>query len=329
NRKAYEAYLKGRYSWNKLTPDGQRQALEYYEEAIREDPDYALAYVGVAECHLGRENYPKGVAAAEKALQIDQGLGEAYATLAYIDFLHEWDWLGAEEKFERAITLSPNNASGRVWHAIYLTARARHEEALAEIKRAQELDPVSHLVSVNVGVRFYYARQYDRAIKEFRKTLELYPDSDEALHNLGHVYLQTGKYEEAIAALQKAENLEGGNAHNRALLAEAYVGAGRRQNARTLLNELLRSAKQGKAHSRDIAGIYLALGEKEQALTWLDKAFEARDPYLRYVKVDPRLDPLRSDPRFQDLLRRMNFPDHAIARELRPTQQAALTHPTK
>lgn len=313
---AYEAYLKGRYHWNKRTEVGYRKSLDYFQLAIEKDPSYALAYAGMADAYnlLGRysvapkEGFPLAKTAAKKALEIDETLAEAHTSLAFAQQRYDWDWSGAEKEFKRAIELNPGYATGHHWYALYFSPLGRHEEAIAEIERARELDPLSLIINTNVAWVYWLARQYDRAIGQFRKTVEMDPSFGLAHERLGLAYEQKGMYEEATAAFRKAMALLGDNTEVVAALGHALGVAGRRDDAQKVLVELQRLSTRKYVSSYDVAVVYLGLGDKGQALTWLEKACQERAGGLLYAKVDPRLDPLRSDPRFQDLLRRMNFP---------------------
>jgi serine/threonine-protein kinase len=314
----HEAYLKGRYHWNQRTEDGMKRALEYFQQAINDDPEYAPAYVGLADSFNmialysyapPIEVYPKAKAAALKALEIDDTIAEAHTSLAWAQTF-EWDWLAAEGEFQRAIELNPSYAFGHQWYAGgYLAAAGRLDEAIAEFKRARELDPLSLIIGAAGGWVFYLDRQYDQAVEQFQKTLELDPNFWLTNWWLGPVYEQQGLFEEAIAAFRQAVANSGGSPITMASLGHAYAMAGRRDEAMKILGELNRLSKQRYVSSYRVAEIYVGLGDNDLALEWLQKAFEEHARFLVYLKVEPRLDPLRPDPRFQDLVRRMNFPE--------------------
>ncbi len=315
---AYEAYLKGRYHWNKRTPEGIKTAIEYFQQSIEKDPNYALAYAGLADCYVvnvnpspPREKMPKAKAAATKALQLDDTLAEAHTSLASVLTKYDWDWPGAEKEFKRAIELNPRYAEAHEWYgAWYLVPMGRLQEAIAEEKRAQELDPVSLIINFELGIVLYYAREYDQAIEQFRKTLELNPNFRHAQTYLAAAYGQKGMYEQAVAGLQKSLTLPGGTAWPPTMseLGYAYGVSGRKDEARKVLNEMKQLAQQRYVSAHDVALIYMGLGEKDLAFTWLEKAYEERSFLLPNIKAEPRLDSLRSDPRFQDLLRRIGLP---------------------
>ena len=244
-----------------------------------------------------------------KAVELDDTLAEAHTSLAITKEL--WDWLGEERRLQRAIELNPNYATAHHWYSVHLAARGRHEQALVEAKKALELDPVSLTINLIVGARFYYMRRYDQAIEQYLRTIELDPSYFNTYRWLGWVYAQKGMYEEAIAAHQKAATHSGNHPSRVAELGHTYAVAGRRSEALKILGELLELSKQKYVQPERIAVIYIGLGEKDQAFEWLEKAFEEGGlGRLPFLKVAPEYDPLRDDPRFQDLLRRMNFPEN-------------------
>lgn len=311
---AYEAYLMGRYFWNKRTVEGFRKAIQHFEEAIRQDPDYAPAYAGLADsqAYLGLWAMPGGEAiqraraAVEKALQIDDTLAEAHTSQAMIAMAFEWDWEKAEREFRRALELNPSYATAHHWYGYYFMALGRFDEAAAELERAQELDPLSLIINANLGFRFYWARQYDQAIQHLQKTLEVDPNFPLVHSYLGLVYVQKGMYEEALAAVQRAHTLSGSR-HTGGPLGYTYGVMGRRQEAQAQLKALLEASEQEFVPPYYIALVYVGLGEADHAFQWLEQAYKDRSGYLFELKVDPMFDPLRSDPRFQDLLRRIRL----------------------
>lgn len=316
NTEAYQLYLKGRYFWNKRTEDGYKRAIEYFEEAIEKDQGYAQAYAGLADSYalLGSmgnavlprsEAMPRARVAAEKALLIDETLAEAHASLAFVRMHYEWDWPGAEREFKRAIELNPSYATAHHWYAYYLMARGRTDESLAEIKRAQEIDPLSLIINTDVGEMYFFARQYDRAIEQCQKTRELDPNFDLAVRLLGWAYLQKGMHQEAITELQRAVHLSEGRRDSTALLGYAYAVVGRRDEAKKILSELKEMEKVSYVAPFEISLVYTGLNEKDQAFTWLEKAYDDRSGSLILLNADPASDGLRSDPRFADLVRRV------------------------
>ncbi|MDA2914099.1 tetratricopeptide repeat protein, partial [Acidobacteriia bacterium AH_259_A11_L15] len=313
---AYQLYLKGRYQWNKRSPEGFQQAESFFRQALDKDPTYALAYAGLADTYAVQpswglmapdEAFPKAKAAARRALQMDENLAEAYATLGLALREYDWDWAGAEQAFRRSLELNPNYATAHHWYAWALSDLGRHEEAIAEIKRAQELDPLSVIISRNVAAILWHARRYDEAIEKAEKALQLDPDFAATHAILGSAYLEKEMYEQAIAELEKGKAL-GGNRPS-ASLAYAYARAGKRTEALRELEGLLELAKREYTYSAGIAFVYGALGEKDRAFEWLERAYRERGYFMVALKVEPRFDSLRDDPRFQDLLRRVGLPE--------------------
>jgi len=316
NTEAYHLYLKGRYYWNRRTEESLKRAVEYFQQAIDKDPAYALAYAGLADCYavynsyqveLPRESGPKAKAAAEKALEIDNTLAEAHASLGMTLMGYAWDWAGAEREFQRAIELDPNYATAHHWYAILLSATGRSEQAIVSLKRAQELDPLSLIISADVGLQLHFARRYDEAIEQVRKALEMDPNFAAGHRPLGMAYEQKAMYQEAIAEFQKALAVSRGNPFALGSLGHAYAVSGNREQARQTLSDLRELSKRRYVSPFDSAVIYAGLGDKERALEWLEKAFDDRSLEMIFLKVDPRFDSLHADPRFAGLLRRMGL----------------------
>jgi len=317
---AYQLYLKGRYYWSKRTEDGAMKAIEYFNEAIKKDPNYALAYTGLADayCSLGfsfdvgslppREAMPKAKEAALKALELDNTLSEAHTSLAMINLLFDWDWAGAEREFKRAIELDPNNANAHHWYSHYLLPMGRTEESLAESKRALENGPLDLILNVHLGWHYLYTRQYKLAAEQFNKSLEMDPNYVQARRYLGLTYEQTGQHEEALAALQSALALVKRNADIEAEVGHALAVANKKAEAQRALDRLLALSKERFVSSYDVATIYAGLGDSDKALSWLDKAVEERSDLLVYVQVDPRFDALHRDPRFIKLVQKVGLP---------------------
>jgi serine/threonine protein kinase/Tfp pilus assembly protein PilF len=314
---AHDAYLRGRFHWNKRTEEALTEAIAYFKNAIEKDPSYALAYAGLADAYniLGfyavrppRETFPKAKAAALKALELDDTLAEARASLGYAKSCYDWDWLASEKVFKQAIELNPGYPIAHQWYGSTLTMMGRHDEAIAEQRRAQELDPLSVVISASVGWLLYYARRFDEAIEQSRKTLEMDPNFALAHLWLGWAYEQTGRYKEASEEAKKAVTLSGGSPYYRASLGHAYAQSGMKVEAEKILEELNEVPQRMYVSPYFLAEIYTGLGENEEAFRWLERAYEERANLLVFLKVEPKVDPLRSDPRFQDLLRRMNFP---------------------
>ena len=314
NSEAYDAYLKGLYHWHKGSAEERRKAREYFEQSIQADPNFAPAYADVAGYYAAADDLssqitmPKAKEYALKALQLDDSLTQAHTALAGILFYGDWDWSGAESEFKRGLALNPNDAEARRIYSNYLLALGRFEEALVEIQRAQELDPVSLLTSVNYGWTFYFTRQYDRAIEQCRKALELDASSDSAHACLGQSYLAKGMREEAIDQAERAVTLSGRRPARLVTLARVYAAFGKEADARSLVMELRERARLGYVSPYLLAMIRAALGQEDQALTALNKAYAERDPYIVWLKVDDAFDPLRGNLHFQDLLRRVGFP---------------------
>ncbi len=320
NPEAYEAYLKGGY-FQKPSGESLKKSIEYFQQAISIDPNYAPVYARLALSRtlLARfnfapdsEQYPKARIAALKALEIDDTLAEAHVALGHVKHWFDWDWTGAEREFRRAIELDPNSPVAHTGYALYLVLMGRMEEAIAETKQIQirALDPLGVRKDMSIGWILYEAHQYDQAIEGFQRSFELDPGSPLAHAGIGLAYVQKRMYEKAIAELQEAVALGavGGPSLYPALLAYAYAVSGRKTEARKILNELKQQMKQRHVSPFNIAEIHTGLGEKDRAFEWLEKAYEEHDEDLVFIR-DPILDPLRSDPRFQSLLRRMNFPE--------------------
>jgi serine/threonine-protein kinase len=317
NTEAYQLYLKGRYYWNRRTEQTLKRAVEHFQQAIDKDPGYALAYAGLADCYaiynsyqveLPRASGPKAKAAATKALEIDNTLAEAHASLGMTRMGYEWDWAGAEREFQRAIELDPNYATAHHWYAICLWTAGRSEQAIASLKQAQELDPLSLIINTDIGLQLHFARRYDEAIEQGQKALEMDSNFAAGHRPLGMAYEQKGMYAEAIAEFQKALDVSRGNPFALGALGHAYAVSGNREKARQVLSDLLALSKRRYVPPFSTAVIYTGLGDKERALEWLEKAFDDRSLEMIFLKVDPRFDRLHSDPRFANLLRRMGLP---------------------
>lgn len=317
NEAAYDAYLQGRYYWNKRTEEGFTRGIAYFQQAVRDDPDFAPGHAGLADAYNLLANYgtlppkdsiPRAKEAARTALEIDPALAEAHASLGWARLVYDRDWKGAETSFRQAIELDPAYPSAHQWYAYLLRALGRHAEALAEARRAEDLDPLSIILHAIIGWHYYLARDYDRAIEECRKTIELEPGFSRVHTYLGRAYLQKGRPEEAIAELTRARALFGDNPARDAELAHAYAVAGRTQAAHKTLQELIELSKHRYVEADLVARIYMGLGERDLAFRWLERAYDEHAVHLVLLKVDPALDPLRDDPRFADLLRRVGFP---------------------
>jgi serine/threonine-protein kinase len=312
----YRLYLKGRYYWNKMTTEAYRKAIDLFEQAIAKDPTYALAYAGLADSYTGlgdaghsaippREAFSNATAAVEKALEIDDTLAEAHVSRGHLR-MHAFDWAGAEREFQRAIEINPNYATAHHMYGFYLAQRGRTHEAIATMKRALELDPVSLSISTDLGVLYYFASRYDEAIEQYRKTLEMDPQFVRAYVTLGSTYGKKGMYPEAIAMFEKALHLSGDRAKV-AALGRAYALAGKREEALKAVDELKDLSRERYVSPYCIALIYASLGEADQAMEWLQRAHEEQVSELIYMKVDPYLDEIRSDPRFIELLAKVGL----------------------
>jgi DNA-binding winged helix-turn-helix (wHTH) protein/TolB-like protein len=316
NTEAYQAYLRGRYFWAKSRPDMLKRAIEYFQQAITIDPDYALAYSGLADSYSGLGNARVGVkapsevmppakAAALKALELDDALAEAHASLATILMRYDLDWSSSEKEFKRAIELNPTDARMHQWYASLLSAKGRHDEAIAEIERAKELDPVSVVINSISGMLLFHARRYDEALTAFSKTLEMDPTYGHARGYLGVVYEQKKMFPQALEALK--QNAELNPETSLQALGHFYAVAGKRSEAMAIVDELKKLSTKRYIPAYFIALVYTGLDDKAQAMEWLEKGYQERSGALNFINVDPRFDVLRSDPRFQALLRRMGF----------------------
>ena len=314
---AYESYLKGRYVWNKRTAGELWKSIRCFEAAIERDPGCTVAYAGLADSYLTLLDYNELLpeeamahanSAVSKALDLDEALAEAHSALAHA-LLHAWNWSAAEREFKRAIDLNPSYATARFYYANYLVAVGRHEEALVEARLSQELDPVSAAADANAASVFYHSGLLQQAIEQCREALEMEPNFGRAHYDLGRAYLQTGAHARATAALEKAVALSGHSLRLVAALGHAYGVGGKRDKARNVLNELKQRSQERYVSASDVALVCLGLGNKDQALAWFERAYEHRDGSLIFLKVDPRLESLWPEPRFKDLLRRMNFPE--------------------
>ncbi len=314
NPQAYESYLKGRYFWNKRTADGLKVALAYFKQAIEEDPKYAKAYSGLADTYalLGdwqyavmppKEAFPKAKAAAIKALELDNTLGEAHNSLAFVLDGFDWDLDAGGKEFQRAIELNPGYATAHHWYAWHLSLLGRFDEAITEMRKAENLDPLSLIINADLAELLDLGHSYDESIGQSRKTIEMDPNFALAHNQLAQAYLQKHMYAEAIAELEKAVQLSGDSPTCIANLARAYVASGKRSEALTLLGDLKKRSNPGYSNAAEIAMIYASLGDTDQAMTWLEKGYQER--FNPGVLLRPGFDPLRSDPRFQNLLRRI------------------------
>jgi tetratricopeptide (TPR) repeat protein len=315
--RAYDFYVRGQYFWNQRTKEGINRALDYFNQAVEDDPTYALAYAGIASIHLLRGNelyawshpkdsYPKALAAARKALELDDTLAEAHAVLGDALFRYEWDFVSAGREHQRAIALKPSYSSGHQWYSHYLLPMGREDESLAHSLKALELDPLNLIINLHLGWHYFYVGENELAIEQLEQTLELSPTFIVANLFLGQVFEQEMRFEEAIEQFEQAVEPSGRSPVYLAALAHAYAISGRQTDAEKLLQELLSSEKF--VPSYEIAVIFAGLGRHDEALTWLERAFEERDSsWLVDVALDPRLQPLHSTSRFQNLIRRLGL----------------------
>lgn len=314
---AYESYLKGRYFWNKRTADGLKVALAYFKQAVDEDPKYAQAYSGLADTYalLGdwqyavmtpKEAFPNAKAAAIKALELDGSLGEAHNSLAFVLDGFDWNLDAGGKEFQRATALSPGYATAHHWYAWHLSLLGRFDEALVEMRKAESLDPLSLIINADLAELLSLAHSHDESIRQSKKTIEMDPNFALAHNQLGQAYLQKHMDEEAVAELQKAVRLSGNSPTCVANLARAYIASGKRSEAKKLLADLKNRSNPGYSYAAEIAMIYAALGDRDQAMTWLEKGFNER--FNPGVLLRQGFDPLRSDPRFENLVHRIGLP---------------------
>jgi TolB-like protein/DNA-binding winged helix-turn-helix (wHTH) protein/Flp pilus assembly protein TadD len=316
NPDAYEAYLKGRYFWNKRTPDSMKKAIEYFNQAVEKDPNYAQAYAGLTDSYAlagdwkygvlaPKEAYPKAKAAATRAIALDSTLGAAHISLAYCLDGFDWDFASAGREFKKGIELSPGYATGYEWYGWHLASLGQNGEAIAQVEKAANLDPLSLIISSDLAEELLVAHRYDEAVNESQKTINMDHFFAPAHYVSGEAFVQKHMYDRAIAELQKATELSEGSTAFNANLAYAYAVSGRRNEALKILNDLKNQSQHGFSNASQIALVYVGLDQKDQAMAWLEKAFE--DRFSPWVLMRPAFDPLRSDARFQDLIRRIGL----------------------
>ncbi|HXJ14030.1 MAG TPA: protein kinase, partial [Candidatus Limnocylindrales bacterium] len=314
---AYRLYLKGRHHWNKWTEDGFYKAIDYFQQAVEKDPAYALAYTGIADSYIllgwnsylpPKDAFPKAKTAALAALRLDPDLGEAHTPMAAVLWLYDWQWPEAQAEFKRSIALNFAHPTASHWYAECLMTMGHQAEAIAGMKKSQELDPLSLIISVAIGWAHYMARQYDDAIAQLHRTIELDPNYPVTYWILGLILRKLGRYELAITEGEKGVRFSGGSPMLTAALAQTLATAGRKKEAIQLLDELTQLATQKYVAPCFFAGIHLGLQEPDRAIECLEKSFEEHSHWLIYLHIDPSMDALRPDPRFQDLLRRIGLP---------------------
>jgi TolB-like protein/Tfp pilus assembly protein PilF len=315
---AYSLYLKGRHSLNTRTEKGLKDAIEHFEDSIRHDPKFALAYTGLADAYSilasysleyvpPKEGFPKAKTAAEKALSLDDHLAEAHASLGLVKFYYEWDWNGAEAEFKKALELNPGYAQAHQYYADFVKSFGRFDEALEEMKKALTLDPLSYSINTGIGHVLYLSRQYDLAIDQYGKVVESDPSFVPARLWFGRPYLQKGMFKEAIEQVEEAVKLSHETTVSLATLAQAFAAAGRIADAKKLLDKLLTRGTEQYVPSYWIALVYTSMGNKDEAMKYLERAFLERSSWLVWAHVEPRFDSLRSDARFASLLARIGF----------------------
>jgi TolB-like protein/Tfp pilus assembly protein PilF len=314
---AYRLYLKGRYHWNKRTPEGVKKAIEYFHQAVDKDPAYSLPYAGLADTYAylsffhvvpPREAMQKAKTAATRALEIDENLAEAHVAMGYVSFTYDWDWRAAGRHFERALALNPAYSRAHTFYPFYLSSLGRSEEALAVARSALNLDPASPAVSHSLAVQLYLARKFDEAIDQSHNTQELDANFAVSYASLGEVYVSKLMYREGLLALEKYCALSCNSALSLALLGYSHARSGQKGQALQMIDELTSASKQNFVPAFFFALVYAGLEDKDRAFNWLEKAYEERSNRLAYLKVDALWDPLRSDGRFTDMLRRIGIP---------------------
>jgi TolB-like protein/DNA-binding winged helix-turn-helix (wHTH) protein/Tfp pilus assembly protein PilF len=322
NPNAYDAYLKGRFFWNKRTEEGHLKAIEYFNQAIAIDPGYAQAYSGLADAYalLGsnpttaitrRDAMEKARASARKALAIDDSLAEAHTSLAFVYWHYDWNWPAAEKEFQRALQLNPSYATTHHWYAFYLVSRGRMDQALEEMRRAQQTDPLSLIINTDAAQILYFSGHHDEAVEEAKRVLEMDPQFPLARLPLVWSYLEKHQYDAAIEEAKKEMQVSGAGPDLQAILAATYAAAGQQQQARELLRRLKTEStrqRRGQFFFVPIAEVYAVLGDRDEAFAWLERDFQNRNGGLVLLKVHPYLNSLHGDPRFADLVRRVGLP---------------------
>jgi tetratricopeptide (TPR) repeat protein len=316
NVRAHNLYLKGRFWWNRRSQAAIKEGIRFFEQAIQEDPGYALAYSGLADSYAldldyrgapVMEGMERARAEARKAIALDETLAEAHTSLGWVTFIYDWDWVGAGREFSRAIELNPRYSTARQWHSWFLAAMGRFDEALAEGRAAVELDPLSVSIRRSMGWLQYYARQYGGALENLRRALVMNPTAQETHRLLGLVYAQQGLYDEATASFREAVSNSESDMLSYAGLGHVAALSGRTEEARAVLKELEERQRTRYVSPVALAMIQVALGDVDASFDLLEKAHQERRGWLAYLRIEPILDPLRSDPRFQRLLERMRL----------------------
>ena len=325
NNEAYQLYLKGRFYWDKRTYEGMNKAIGHFEQAIRIDPNFALAYAGLAACYVAPgvrlppdQAMPKAKAMAKRAIELDDSLPEAHTVLARVYAAYDWDWPSAEREYKRAIELDPRYPIAHQWYGGYLESQGHREAAMAERKLALELDPLSLILNFELGQAYYFARDYDLAVEQYQKTLELDSSFSPALQFLPAALEQQGKLTEAIEAFHRSPvlNVAGEWTMTKAGLGHAYALSGKKEEALAIIEDLKKQSEQQYIPAVSLALVYAGLGDKEQAFAWLEKGYQERGFQMQWLNDEPRWDSLRSDPRFADLVKRIG-----LNQAVRPTGQ--------
>jgi TolB-like protein len=320
NPESYDLYLRGRYYWNKRTPEDLKKSLEYFQSAVDQDPTAAFAYAGLADAYLvmgsgeqgllaPKEAMPKAEAAAKHAIELDDTLAEPHCTLGFIQYNFNWDWSRAELQFREAIKLNPSYATAHHWYALFLTAMARFPEAITEMRRAESSDLLSIIVVSDIAWVLHYSRQDDQAIDQLKKILSGSPPFAMAHYKMAQCYVQTRNYSEAISEMRQTMELAGEEPQWNEYLAYIYALAGQKHVAMLMLDKLHEKSDKTYLPPGNLALVYMALGDTDRAFYWLDQAYSVRHDMIVYLKVKPELDPIRSDPRFRALVQRMKFPN--------------------
>jgi serine/threonine-protein kinase len=313
---AYGLYLRGRYAWNKRTQEGVAEGIRYFEEAIEVDPNYALAYTGLADSYAlaldyrsvpVHEGFERAKFYARKALELDEGLAEAHASLAWSLFIYDWDWNGAAAQFRRSLELDPRYSTAHQWYAFLLASQGRFEEALIEAHTSQELDPGSVSIRRALGYSYFYARRFEQAKYHLHRAVEMNPVAEETYRVLGLILTYAGDHAEAERVIREALELPGAATYTRVTLALALANAGDRSCAEDTARDL--EARRGHDYVSPVefATLYIALGDKGRAIDWIEKAYEERRGWMAYLNVHPVVDPLRNEPRFKALVRKMGL----------------------
>jgi serine/threonine-protein kinase len=316
NVRAYGLYLQGRYAWNKRTQEGVTEGIKLFEQAIAEDPGYALAYTGLADSYALQIDY-RNIAVdngfkmakkyAQKALELDESLAEAHASLAWTLFIYDWDWSAAEREFKRSIELDPGYATSHQWYAFLLASQVRHDEALVIAHTAQELDPASVSIRRALGYNYLYARRYDQARYHLTRAIAMNPTAEESYRVLGLTLALNGQFEEAERVLREATGLPAAATYTRVTLGYALARAGERDYSERLAAELEEKLKHDYVSPVELSTLYVGLGDNQRAIDWAERAFDERRGWMAYLKVHPIVDPLRGDPRFEALIQKMRL----------------------